>query len=1009
MKQNKLKLMLVSTVLVSSTSLVAQESNEPIDCDLEENRNRVECVNASGEVVVEEIVVTGTYLKRDKFTSPSPVEVFTAADIEEAGAGTLGEFVRDLPFTTSSNTINNPGDFGSQAGFGGDRQDGTTTMVNIRGFGEAGTLTLVDGVRASSDLDVNGLATEIGLERVEVQLDGGGATYGADAIGGVVNFVRIKEFDGYRVKFYQKSDVGDYGESKLSFLTGWNPFDGGLDIVTSFEAQKRTTLSVLERPQYIRAAQSITDQANPGTFAAGNTTFLDPDCGAAIANLETDPGKQNYRASGIPTDNTGLEVPFASATTCQFGFDEYQDYLPASENYISNTNFRYELNEYFTAEYNLSLNWRERTGRASPFTQGDSDEIRIPRSHPAVRHPDYINYYFGSSAVDANGVPTGTTGAYGSAGFIMPDGYRPFGKLGTRPSAFNRDGSIQEFSENYSYNHSVNFDYDFGDTSWSGHTHASTNNVRVRTTELVMQQSRLEAAVRGVGGPNCAFNADDIIGETAANIDAAVAASGLVGSSGCEYFNPFLSAALNPNLANSQALVDWMVTEDTYNSLQTENRTWQTRVSGDLFELPAGPVQLALGHDFRERLFELPPNRIAALGDDLGGGGGTFFFSETVRSQFIELGVPVLDNLDISIAARKENYSDRPFGDITLPKYSISYRPIDDLVLRASVGESFTAPRGDQLDNSNPTSVPLQFLGFITDPFVDGINGSTGITRGGNLLISGNPDLRPQTTDNTNVGFTYRGFEGWEFSADLQEITYIDRFVNLSVIAALQREYNLFLAGGGDINSRDDVLAFLATSPIDAIDRNPDGSIDTLFFGPINAGEINIRIVDLSIRNRTDTRWGLFTTRLSATGYDEFLYVDESTLDETQADAVGKRNRNNSAAVAQPRWQAQFMLRWNNGNHSLVSTTNFVDGIAFDGNDVRVGATAPERINSFTTSNLRYTYSTPEFYGGDVIFSVGADNIFDREAQVLPIRQGLETRLQDPIGRTFYLDVTYDF
>lgn len=968
-----------------------QQEEDSIDCDLASNQNRPQCASLITERTVDEVVVTGTYLHRDKFTSPSPIEVITIDDLEEAGTTSFGDYIRDLPFTLNSNTINNIIDRG---GAGGDRQDGADTSFNLRGFGTDGTVTLINGVRAPTALDASGLVPTIALQRVEVLMDGGGALYGADAIAGVVNLISLKEFDGFRARFYHSTDSGrDYGDSKLELLGGGRI--GNVDVVAAFEMQKRTTLSNAERPQYMRESIGVSAGGNPGSYSQTNLLnplqpirHVDPGCGAYIDGLNYgDPGKTGFAPTGIPIDDA-----------CGMAYDEYQDYLPALERYVSYTSFKYQVNDNFELDYNLSLHWRETTTRSSPHlggglpgVGGGMSSMRIYNTHP--------------------GMPNEIRGSLSPLiPYVTGASIRPFGKIGTRPSTYNGDGSRDESRETYTYAHTINANYNFGDTGWSGVTYASSSRRRDTHKADFIYDSRLAAALQGLGGPNCGFDSASLVGLTSVERQPILSAGAMAhtpGQNGCEYFNPFSSGWLDPSQANSQELVDWLVTRSSWNGGSTEQKVWETRVHGDLFTLPAGPVALALGYNYRDLSYETGPNRLTAMGDNLNVALDVFHFSEKVRSQFAELGIPILHNLHFSAAVRREEYKDRDFGSVTKPKFSLSYQPTDDLVLRASYGESFTAPRADEMDTGSLIQLPLSVA--TRDPFSNGTNGvPTAHSHGGSLIIAGNPYLLPEESELINVGFTYRGIENWQFSVDMQEIKFFDRVVRLERTELLQREYNQFLESGGDINNHADVMAFFAANPNPEIIRSPiDGGITALYQRPSNADDITARFVDFKIENRRASRWGYFHTLLTATAYERYRYQDEVTLEEH--DAVGKRNRDISAASAIPRWKGNLIMRWMKDRHSIVARTNYIHSVKFDGAEINLGATPPDRISSYTTMDLRYSYRMPDIYSGRMEFTLGSTNIFNRQADRLPIAGGFESRLHDPFGRRVYFEVGYDF
>lgn len=1009
---------LLSALTIPATAFgQANESTETvIDCELEANQNNPTCVDATSGAPLEEIVVTGTYLNRDEFTSPSPIDVITLDDIEESGAATIGEYIRDASYSLNAQTLN--------AGGG----NGADTVLNLRGFGTDGTITLVNGVRATTSLDGNSLIPSIALQRAEVLLDGGGAIYGADAIAGVVNLISMRRYEGVKINTKYNSDLGDYEDADLGILAG-KSFDFlNLDVVQSFETQKRTTLSNTERPQYLRAAVEVSEAGNPGTFDTAaidnngiHPNVIDPNCGFNVfdGTAQMDAGKSGYASAGLPFDEDGRLVSnYDDIDTCRFAVGEQDDYLPALERYVSNTNLRMDLTDKIELNYSLAMSYRT-VEDPEAYTTGESNELFLPADHPALAGvPEFQN------AVNVFGMPTSQ--------FAVRN-WRPFGKLGAKPSGYNSDGTFDVTTETRQYNHTVTLDYQFADTSWTGQTYGSTSSRTVAISQQVLRTSRLAAAFQGLGGPDCGFDTDQLVGfenatdsfgrptQTVAQQTLPIiqSASQTPGENGCQYFNPLISSALDPSLANSPELLDWLHDDVRWTDQRTETRTWETRASGEVFDLPAGPVQLVLGYNFREVDYATMDSGAEAIDDDFDGLGGGFLFREIVQSPFMEVGVPILHNLSFSAAVRKEEYKDRTFGSATIPKYSVSYQPVEDLALRASFGESFTAPTGQELNENDARQYNGLTL-LIADPFDDAqaFGNSSDVPKGngiprptGTYTFTGNQDLEPETSESTNIGFTYRGLENWQFSADFQQIKYFNRIVNIEIGESLSKLAAQFEAQGGDYSNGAEVIAFLNANPTANNVRDPGtGGIIESVRRPFNASDTIIaRFADFKVRYNMDTRFGYFSTELSGTTYDKYMYIPEASITGEYEDAVGQRNEINSASVAMPRWKSDFTLRWSRDNHRIVSRTKYVDGVEFDGDDLAAFAPQPDKISSFTTTDLRYSYNFNQLFGGSANVTIGASNIFNREAQILPVRGGIESELHDPYGRRVFIEGNYEF
>jgi outer membrane cobalamin receptor len=157
------------------------------------------------EEFIEEVVVTGTRIKRRDFSSPSPITTITAEEFEFSGQPTLEEYLNRMPqlHPTSARTANNPGN--------------GTAALNLRGLGPNRTLVLLNGRRIApsgmgSVIDVNNLPRSL-IDRVEIITGGASTVYGSDAIAGVVNFITRQDFDGFG--FDASYSVTAEGDSKI--------------------------------------------------------------------------------------------------------------------------------------------------------------------------------------------------------------------------------------------------------------------------------------------------------------------------------------------------------------------------------------------------------------------------------------------------------------------------------------------------------------------------------------------------------------------------------------------------------------------------------------------------------------------------------------------------------------------------------------------------------------------------------------------------------------------------
>ena len=179
-------------------------------------------VNAQeNEEALEEVVVTGSYIKGSATDGSSPVQIIGRETIEDLGATTIADITRNISVNNGSE--NNPDSF----------QSGSTqglSNVNLRGLGLSSTLVLVDGKRntvaaatandGSVFVDTNSIPV-IALERVEVLTEGAASVYGSDAVAGVVNYILRRDFTGAEVVVsQQEADLGSQTDNRAGFIVG---------------------------------------------------------------------------------------------------------------------------------------------------------------------------------------------------------------------------------------------------------------------------------------------------------------------------------------------------------------------------------------------------------------------------------------------------------------------------------------------------------------------------------------------------------------------------------------------------------------------------------------------------------------------------------------------------------------------------------------------------------------------------------------------------------------------
>ena len=245
MNKNPITRAIQAATIMSVASLTAFSAIADQETASIERQTQTSNANSAQDQDLERITVTGSHIKRLDIEGPSPLEIITSADIQALGLDTMTEVLQSL--TANNGSMQTNLDNGSTSR--------SATTVNLRGIGENRTLVLVDGVRvpkfpgsfggSRNAFDLNVLPSEA-IERVEILHGGASAIYGSDAMGGVVNFILKKKYDGTKVKgSYQDTTRGGGERSKLSLTTGFQL--GETDNLLVLEYQKKETLQKKER------------------------------------------------------------------------------------------------------------------------------------------------------------------------------------------------------------------------------------------------------------------------------------------------------------------------------------------------------------------------------------------------------------------------------------------------------------------------------------------------------------------------------------------------------------------------------------------------------------------------------------------------------------------------------------------------------------------------------------------------------------------------------------------
>lgn len=885
------------------------------------------------------IQVTGSRIMRADGDTPSPVLRFTREDLQATGANTVQDFVRQLTIATSQNFDTFTNSFAN-----------ATSSINLRGLGNQATLVLLNGRRIApygrgqnireGFVDLNSIPFAA-IERIEVLKDGASAIYGSDAIAGVVNIIMREDFEGAEIQVdYQDTWRGDSSETGVSAVFGSVSAD--TSITSSFSFLKRDALFLRDRG-FSRVAdrQPFGGVEERSVFAAPGT-LVDPATGA-----------YTVEGTGCFDDPTGRnrvqDFGPAIGQLCRYNYSEFINFYPESEQFSNNTFIRHNLNNAHSLFSEFSYTRRSATNIAAPapFTAHDELSLQLLR---------------GADALGFISAPL-----LGNAGLFFP-GASPFNPFGVDTTLVHRpvaQGPRTEETTSDTLRVVAGLEGMFGaDWNYQAAVHYSRSQVLTENRNAVLRRD-LQGLLMG--------SFVDGLGNTL-------------------WYNPFGR--------NDPAVVDRLQSIVAERD-RSVDQGFSFETSGPIFELPAGELGLAVGGEYREMTLQNEASIDRNRGQLVGTGGSSDSRGERdMRALFAELGVPVTSMLELQLALRWEDYSD--FGDTTNPKVGIRFQPIDDLVLRATWGESFRAPSLFELFNGSVTSFP-SFVDTIRCP--DGPTGENFATTtdvdcgGGQFRVEsgGNPFLQPETSEAYNVGLVWNPsfVDGLTVAVDFW------RYETQDIVTSVPLS---ILVGNNDPSVV--VRAPRSASDIAAGVPAGGGPIDFVNNSFINANSQKTDGIDLDVIYRWSTRsLGAFAVGVQGTYYNSYelsRLVPEAGVPEgviQTDDGIGS-----VIFGTRPEWIASASLNWSYGDHGMNLFVRHRDKVASTLADTRTGDDFT--VASHTTFDLQYEYQLSQELG----FAVGCINCLDRNPpNYNDDFAGFLADADDPRGARLYGRVTYRF
>ena len=1028
-------LLLASTALAFAGAAFAQEAVRPPATAPETTDE------PAADQAADRVVVVGSQIRGAEVTDALPVTVVTAEEISTVSAASGDELFRSIPQLgdvafNSSRTIGSVND-----------ARGDTASINLRALGTGNTLVLLNGRRmvnhpgtqAENSVPVVSANTNsipvLGVERVEVLLDGASAIYGADAVAGVVNTVLKSDFEGFTADLNVGQEEGISGlEISAAMEGGWNFNDDRTNI--SLFASYFTRDPIFARDRDFTANADLTSRGGTnGTsttsawggfdrFTAGNITINGTVVTNANGQFHIQPATLPFAATGQPctatpnsllpgglcidttsTRDTALRYNVNDEATVQNGVDRLNTFLTFNNEFDGGVELFGEGGLYFAQ----SLGFRE----SAPMLGA------VPVVIPAT------NYFNPFGPV---GSPNRIAGSNAPAGglAISLTGYRPV-------------------------------------------------DAGPRRTEVINLSSRVLLGLRGEAGGGdweTALLYSKADSEDKENRISNTRFQETLGWATPDAYNPFNGGCLNnfanddctPTSASTIAYITVPVTRRSETSIASWDAKWSRP---DLFTWWAGDIGAAFGVELRHETFvdNRDPRQDGTLNftdsisgltaNDLLGNNPSLDVKgeRDVQSAYLELAVPIVSrdwnvplvqSVDAQLAVRYENFD--YFGEVTKPKVALSWRVADFLMLRSAWSEGFRAPNLQQqfergLTRSNAGTdllrcaaadtidPPVVFNGTTCSGATAGNTNSTFLVASAPLSVvsqrSGSLALEPEESENTSAGFV---LESTFLPPEWGEITFTADWWNIKqegVIGTFGDANQILLdyvrrtAPGCNVSPlpascTNPAVVRAAPTPEDtaaftAAGIQPVGAIQFVQDNYLNSLPREAEGVDLGVYYKLDgTPLGDFSFRINGAYLAKFFQqVSEQGAEINAAVAAGRIPAALSAGgeadlvrnFGRPEWRYSGQLTWENGPYGAGWFTSYV-GSVLDG---------AFEIGEYQTHNLYLQYELGHDSDSPTRLRLGVRNLFDETPPLANTTFGYLGDLHNPAGRFIYVNARKSF
>ncbi|MGK5044023.1 TonB-dependent receptor [Janthinobacterium sp. GB1R12] len=662
---------------------------------------------------MQRVEITGSAIKRLESETALPVQIITRAEIDKAGVTTAAELMARVSANVGGLTD------GASINVGGDQRG--FNSANLRGVGTSSTLVLLNGRRMANfaspgddaGVDLNNIPAAA-LQRVEVLLDGASALYGTDAIGGVINFITRKDYQGVELNVYgSRTDEGGAGKRTASITAGTGDLAAdGYNIFAVVDLQKTDRLRSSQR-------KFIPNLQIPQRLGHLLSNFTSP-ANIRLSSAQREHLQDNgFLLNGKPITNRQINFAIPDCAP------PANLYLPAGTGGV----------DACTYDYMGDTELYPKTDKQNLLTRGVLKLNNDHQLYAEVALSRSRSYYVGSSARVTGFLDYSKVPQLANAGFdtiVDDDGKQVERELELRMrlnEAGMRTSQLTSESQRVVVGATgtlAGWDYDVG-------FNHSVNVVKDRDTHGYVLYDKLIAGIA----------AGDI--------------------------NPF-----GPSGAKGRALLDSIQIDDEVRHARGTMDGVDFKASRALMAMGGGDMALAVGGEVRRERTEFRPSALL-MSDNINndaapeGGKGTSD-SRNVQAVYGELLLPFSKQWQAQLSGRYDHYEQ--VGGALSPKVGLTYMPAKQVLLRASAGKGFRAPSMSDLHRPTVYSSTATLPDPVLCATVD--NNYADCAQNWDTRRYSNDKLKPEHSRQFSAGLVLEPDQHWTFSVDYWNIKRTD-------------------------------------------------------------------------------------------------------------------------------------------------------------------------------------------------------------------------------------------